>query len=174
MNTTGNVQRAIDFLEDHILDALSVKTIAGQAHMSGFHFQRMFRIMCGMTIRDYISNRRLSLAGGEVISTPTKIADIAIKYGYQTDESFSRAFTDFHRVSPMAARDLGQVNTFARLTIKSVLEGSMTTEKLRERGYLVKENGTVYYEKNMDKTIKWFEYVLGWCGATRNGPGWNM
>lgn len=168
MDTVRNIQRAVDFLEDHILDALSAQIIASKAHMSSFHFQRIFSVICGMPLGEYIRNRRLTLAGAEVISTSEKIADIAFKYGYETHESFSRAFTRFHHVSPMTARSHGVVNSLAKISIQSILEGSMTMERLRERGYSVKENGTVYYTWDMEKTITWFEDVLGWYGAVES------
>lgn len=176
MDTVENIQRAIDFLEDNILDELSSEIIASQAYMSRFHFQRIFSVICGITLGEYIRNRRLTLAGAEVISTSVKIVDIAFKYGYESHESFSRAFTRFHNVSPMAARSHGEINTFAKISIKSILEGNMSMEKLRERGYHVKENGTVYYTKDMGKTLKWFEDVLGWYGGidAKNEEGFGV
>jgi len=165
MDAVKNIQRAIDFLEDNILDDLSSEVIASQAYMSSFHFQRMFSVICGITLGEYIRNRKLTLAGTEVISTSAKIVDIAFKYGYETHESFSRAFTRFHNASPITARSKGEVNSFAKISVKSILEGNISMERLRERGYAVKENGTVYYTKDLEKTLKWFADILGWYGG---------
>lgn len=165
MDTFENIQRAINFIEDNILDDLSCEIIASQAYMSSFHFQRIFSVLCGITLGEYIRNRRLTLAGMEIISTNKKIVDVAFKYGYETHESFSRAFIRFHNVSPITARSYGKINSFAKISIKSVKEGNMSMQRLRERGYLVKENGVVYYTKDMGKTIKWFEDILGWYGG---------
>jgi len=165
MDTVKNMQRAIDFLEDNILDNLSSELIASQAFMSSFHFQRTFSVICGITLGEYIRNRKLTLAGTEVISTSAKIVDIAFKYGYESHESFSRAFTRFHNVSPMTARSQGEINSFNKISVKSILEGNLSMERLRERGYSVKENGTVYYTTDLDKTLKWFEDVMGWYGG---------
>lgn len=163
MDTVSCIQRAIDFMEDNILEDIRPEVIASQAYMSTFQFQRVFSVVCGVTLGDYIRNRRLVLAGVEISSSGTKIIDIALKYGYESPESFSRAFTRFHGVSPMTARShIEKMNLFPKISVKSILGGKQAMEDLKERGYSVKENGPVYYTKDMDKTAKWFETVLGW------------
>ncbi|MCL2462800.1 MAG: helix-turn-helix domain-containing protein [Defluviitaleaceae bacterium] len=163
MDTVTNIQRAIDYIEENILGDLKSDTIASQAYMSGFHFQRLFSALCGITLGEYIRNRRLSQAGLEVKNSDAKVIDIAFKYGYETPESFSRAFSRFHGVSPMAARKLGKINSFARLTVKSILEGMIVMqERITERGYTVARVSPVYLTPDMDRTAKWFEDVLGW------------
>jgi AraC family transcriptional regulator len=163
MEMTSCIQRAIDFIEDNILDDLKPEIIASQAYMSSFQFQRIFSMVCGISLGDYIRNRRLTLAGIELISSKAKVIDVAYKYGYEAPESFSRAFTRFHEVSPMMARNHGDnINLFAKISVQSILGGKQTMQDLKQRGYSVKENGPVYYTENMDKTAKWFENVLGW------------
>lgn len=174
MDTVNCVQRAIDFIEDNVCEDLNSETISSQAFMSSFHFQRLFSVICGITLGEYIRNRRLSLAGIEVETTGAKIIDIAFKYGYESPESFSRAFTRFHGVSPMTARSQnGHTRSLAKISVQSILGGNSTMQKFTERGYAVKENGPVYYTKNMDQTAKWFEDVLGWYAGIdqRNDRG---
>ena len=92
-----------------------------------------------------------------------KIIDIACLYGYDTPESFSRAFTRFHGVSPLTARRLGgSVKTLAKISVQSILRGERTMESLSKRGYAVRDPGQVYYTKDMKRTMEWFEDVLGW------------
>lgn len=170
----NSIQRAIDFIEDNIYNDLKLETIAEQVYLSPFHFQRLFSLVCGITIGEYIRNRRLTLAGIEVESTNTRIIDIALKYQYESPESFSRAFARFHGVSPMAARSQkGHIHSFAKISVESIFGGNTIMQKLKERGYAVKENGPVYYTKDMDKTAKWFEDVLGWYAGIdqRNDNG---
>lgn len=174
MDMVNCIQRAIDFIEDNICDDLKLETVASQAFMSPFHFQRLFSIVCDMTLGEYIRNRRLSFAGIDVESTDAKIINIALKYGYESPESFSRAFTRFYGVSPMTAHSQkGHIHSFAKISVQSILGGNSIMQKLKERGYTVKENGPVYYTKNMDKTAKWFEEVLGWYAGIdqRNDNG---
>lgn len=165
MDTVNCIQKSIDFIEDNICGELSAEVIAGQAYMSAYHYQRLFSVVCGVTLGEYIRNRRLTLAGIEVETCETKIIDIAFKYGYESPESFSRAFTRFHGVSPMAARShKGVLHSFARISVQSILGGNHMVTDLKERGYTVKENGPIYYTNDMDKTIKWFKDILGWYG----------
>lgn len=158
-----NIQKAINYVEDNILKDLKFDVIASEAYMSSHHFQRLFSTICGIPLGEYIRNRRLSLAGTELKTSNAKIIDIAFKYGYETPESFSRAFSHFHGISPMKARNHGEIKTFARITIKSILEGmNLMQERIKQRGYTVGNVGSVYLTSNMDQTAKWFEEVLGW------------
>ena len=129
MNTVNCIQRAIDFIEDNLCEALSTEAIASQAYMSSFHFQRLFSVVCGVSIGEYIRNRRLALAGIEIGHSNTKIKDIAFKYGYESPESFSRAFTRFHGISPVTARSQGEnLRLNSKISVKSILGGSQMTQ----------------------------------------------
>ena len=83
MDTVSCIQKAIDFIEDNLLDEINSDVIASQAYMSGFYFQKIFSIICSMTLGDYIRNHRLTLAAVEIKSSDAKIIDIAYKYGYE-------------------------------------------------------------------------------------------
>ena len=124
MNLTKGIQNAIQYIEDNILSDLDVKVIAEKAYVSPFHFQRLFYLLSGMTLGSYIRNRRLSLAAVDLQSSDSRIIDIAMKYGYDTPESFSRAFERFHSILPSAAKTKGaKVNSLSPLSIKVSLEG---------------------------------------------------
>lgn len=123
MDWISGIQKAVDYMEAHITEELKFDEIAKQAYSSSFHFQRVFRILCGYTLGDYIRMRRLSLAGSELAASNTRILDIAVKYGYDTQESFSRAFTRFHGVSPSQARNGASLKSFSRLSVKLSLDG---------------------------------------------------
>ncbi len=123
MNWIQGIQRAIDYVEANITEDIDFEKVAEQAYSSSFHFQRVFGITCGMSLGDYIRMRRLSLAGEELSKGNVKIIDIALKYGYDTPESFSRAFTRFHGVSPSDAKRSGNVKIFTPLAVKLILTG---------------------------------------------------
>ena len=91
---------SILYIEDHLTESISVKDVARQASVSNFYFQRMFSAFTGMNVGDYIRQRRLSLAAQELLIDDVKIIDLAYKYGYETPESFARAFRKFHGVLP--------------------------------------------------------------------------
>jgi AraC family transcriptional regulator len=81
----------MDYIETHLTEEISGKDISKIVGLSDYHFKRMFSYMAGMSLNEYIKNRRLSVANVELISG-AKVTDIAYKYGYQSIEGFSRAF----------------------------------------------------------------------------------
>ena len=123
MNWIQGIQRAIDYVEANITEEIDFEEVAKQAYSSSFHFQRVFGILCGFSLGDYIRMRRLSLAGEELSKGNAKIIDIAMKYGYDTPESFSRAFTRFHGIAPSEAKHSGKVRIFTPLSVKLTLTG---------------------------------------------------
>lgn len=115
---------AIKFIEDNMTEDITIKDIAENIFISPFYFQKGFSMLCGFTVGEYIKKRRLTLAGIELLSTDNKIIDIALKYGYDSPDSFTKAFTRFHGVTPTAVRKDGAViKSFAPLKIKFTLEG---------------------------------------------------
>lgn len=127
MNWINGIQNALDYIENHITDKLDYAEIAEQAYCSVFYFQRIFNALCGMTIGEYIRNRRLTLAGIELHSAKSKVIDVALKYGYESPESFTRAFTKFHGITPSEARRNGSgLKSFSRLSVKIILKGGNT------------------------------------------------
>ena len=118
------ISEAINYIEENITEELTIENIAKQVAISPFYFQKGFAILCGFTVGEYIRQRRLTLAGTELVSTEDKIIDIALKYGYDSPDSFTKAFTRFHGVTPTAVRKDGVIiKAFAPLKIKLSLEG---------------------------------------------------
>ena len=91
-----SIHQAIQYIEEHLREELTIREIAQQAALSPFYFQKGFAMLCGMTVGDYIRQRRLSAAGLEVLTTDRKIIDIALEFGYDSPDSFTKAFTRFH------------------------------------------------------------------------------
>lgn len=135
MDWITGIQNAINYIEDHLSEELDYEQIAKESFSSSFHFQRVFSILCGYTLGEYIRNRRLTLAGTELVASREKVIDIAYKYGYETPESFSKAFQKFHGVTPSQARNGGVVlKSFSRLSIKVSLEGgSIMNYRIEEK-----------------------------------------
>ncbi len=122
MNWITGIQRALDYVEAHLMESVDYEEAAKQAYSSSFHFQRVFSILCGFTLGDYIRMRRLTLAGSELASSDIRVIDAALKYGYDTPESFSRAFTRFHGVPPSQAKHGAALKAFSPLSVKLTLE----------------------------------------------------
>ena len=124
MEWISGLQKAIDYMEEHLTEELDFAEIAAQAYSSNFHFQRVFSILCGFTLGEYIRRRRLTRAGSELAATDSRVIDIALKYGYDSPESFCRAFARFHGIKPTQARaKKAELKSFSPLSIKLVLEG---------------------------------------------------
>ncbi len=115
---------AVQYIEAHITEALTAEDIASAVCVSPFYFQRGFAMLCGTTVGEYIRCRRLALAGNALAATDARVLDIALQYGYDSPDSFTKAFTRFHGVTPAAVRHGGALlKSFAPLKIKFSLEG---------------------------------------------------
>lgn len=100
------VQRSVDFIEERLTQDIELEAVAKEAYCSLFHFHRIFQALIGDSMKEYIRKRRLSLAGREIACSDIKIIDIALKYGYETPEAFTKAFKKFHGMTPMECRKL--------------------------------------------------------------------
>ena len=128
MDWITGISKAIDYIEEHITEPTDYTRAAKEACSSPFNFQRVFALLCGYTLGDYVRMRRLTLAGEELLSTDAKVIDVALKYGYDSPESFSRAFTRFHGVSPSAVRKGAAIRSFSRICVKLILTGGSIME----------------------------------------------
>ena len=127
MDWITGIQNAINYIEAHLTEEIDYDRVARESFSSSFHFQRVFSILSGYTLGEYIRNRRLSLAGTELATGKEKIIDIAAKYGYESPDSFAKAFRIFHGITPSEARANGKkLKSFSRLSIKISMEGGST------------------------------------------------
>ena len=111
-------------MEDHILENINYAEVAKNVHMSNYNFHRTFSFIVGMTANEYIRKRRLTLAAMELQTTDISVIDVAYKYGYESPESFSKAFSRFHGSTPRQAKQKGaKLHLFNPLVIKITLEG---------------------------------------------------
>lgn len=114
----------MDYIENHITEELTMEKVANKVCISPFYFQKGFSMLCGLMVMEYIRNRRLALAGSELMSENVKIIDIALKYGYDSPDSFTKAFSRFHGITPSQARKDGNIlKSFAPLKLEISLKG---------------------------------------------------
>lgn len=145
MDWTRSFQRSIDYVEENITEPLDINEIARQMNISPFYYQKIFSIICGFSVGEYIRNRRLALAGSELARSDGKIIDIALKYGYDTPEGFTRAFVKFHGVSPSAAKKGAPIRSYARLSVTITMKGGsvMDYKVVKKQAFKVIEKRTV-------------------------------
>ena len=159
------IQHAIDYIEDNLTETIDYEEVAKKCYSSSYHFQRVFSILCGFTLGEYIRNRRLTLAGRELATTNAKVIDVAMKYGYESPDSFAKAFQKFHGILPSQARNNGSnLKSFSRLVLKFSLEGGTTMNYRIETkpaltllGYKKRFSGTPYDEARQHQEGDFFK-----------------
>ncbi|GAA6142618.1 helix-turn-helix domain-containing protein [Hydrogenophaga sp. 5NK40-0174] len=106
MHYLDQVQAAIDYIERHIEEELALEPglVARQAGLSQWHFQRIFRALSNETLKSYIRSRRLSNAMHKLVSSNERVLEIALAAGFESQESFSRAFKKAFDMTPGEAR----------------------------------------------------------------------
>ena len=135
MDWVTSIHQAIQYIEEHLREELTIWEIAQQAALSPFYFQKGFAMLCGMTVGDYIRQRRLSAAGLEVLTTDRRIIDIALEFCYDSPDSFTKAFTRFHGIAPSEAKHGGIVKIFTPLSVKLTLTGGSKMDyRIEKRG----------------------------------------
>lgn len=132
MEWLTSIRKAIDYMEAHLQDNICAQDVAGQVFMSPFFFQKGFSLMTGYGIGEYLRNRRLYKAAVDLQKTDDKIIDIAFRYCYETPESFTKAFSRFHGVSPSQVREGAAIKSFLPLKIEiSIYGGNSLDYKIK-------------------------------------------
>ena len=118
-----SIRTAIEYMEEHLTDDISAQDVAARVHLSPFFLQRGFSLMTGYGIGEYIRNRRLYQAAVDLKGTDDKVIELALRYCYETPESFTKAFSRFHGATPSQVRDRAAGKVFLPLTIKLSVQG---------------------------------------------------
>lgn len=129
MDWVNRLNAALDPMEEQMEGSLEIEAIAQVAHVSPYHFQRLFHMLTGMTVAEYVRKRKLTLAAKELASAGSKVIDVALKYGYDSPESFAKAFRLLHGLVPSQARAPGvHLKAFPRLSFHLSLRGDQEME----------------------------------------------
>lgn len=128
MEWVKTINQAIAYMEEHLTDDITLSDIAESVSISSFHFQRAFSMMAGISPAEYLRNRRLSQAGAELANGKEHVIDVALKYGYDSPESFTKAFSRFHGVSPMQVRKGSPLKYMNRYKIRIMIDGGSIME----------------------------------------------
>ncbi len=124
MEWLNRMLSSIEYIEAHLEHQLDLNEAAKAAYSSPFHYHRMFHMLTGITVGEYVRRRRLTLAAQELASSDIKVLDAALKYGYDSPEAFSKAFRRLHGVSPSTARESGAaLKAFPRLSFQISIKG---------------------------------------------------
>lgn len=104
MEHLRQIQRAIDYIEDHLDEDLSTDSIAKVAGFSKWHFQMVFSSAVGDTLKEYVRKRKLTAAVIALGTTDKRILDIALDAGFESQEAFTRAFKQMFGKNPGECR----------------------------------------------------------------------
>ncbi len=140
MEWTETLRSAIDYMEQHICEPITAEEVAAHVYMSPFYLQKGFEIVTGYSISKYLRCRRLYLAALDLVLDRGRVIDIAYRYGFETPESFTKAFVRFHGATPtQIKKDHRKLKPFFPLKIRISVQGGESLEYTVER----KESFTV-------------------------------
>lgn len=127
------LNQVVEYIEEHLTEDLSLESIADFAGVSDYHFRTVFFHLAGMTLNEYVKNRKLSEANKDLLSGE-KVTDVAFKYGYQSVDGFTRAFKKWSGFLPSDVTKTGVSKTFPKLTfIISVKGGTAMEFRIEEK-----------------------------------------
>ncbi|HDR7623157.1 TPA: AraC family transcriptional regulator [Bacillus mycoides] len=124
MDSLKNMNAAMQYIEDNLTHEIDFKEVAKIAFCSEYHFKRMFSFLAGISLSEYIRCRRLTLAAFELKDSKAKVIDVAIKYGYNSPDSFTRAFQNLHGITPSEARStIRSLKAYSPMTFQLSIQG---------------------------------------------------
>ena len=172
MSDRTPIFRSLAMIEERIQEKLTVEMLAQSIHFSRYHYQRMFREVVGDSVMAYVTRRKLALAAEELMRTEDTVLEVALKYGYDSHEGFTRSFKACLGVTPTEFRKYHSSLCFPEVRKeKSAVSYSKTTDEIiRKLNCLIVEAGeTAAYirkhredggEETASYRVFW-EYVAG-------------
>jgi AraC family transcriptional regulator len=162
MDLLKNMNDAMKYIEENLTNEVDYRVVARLAHCSEYHFKRMFSFLAGITLSEYIRRRRLSLAAFELNNNDIRVIDVAIKYGYNSPDSFTRAFQNLHGVTPSEARNNGsQLKSYPLMTFQlSIRGGNELNYRMEEKEAfnivgIMKRVPIIFKGENPEITAMW-------------------
>ena len=124
MEWVKQLNESINYIEENLAGEISYETISKIAGCSVYNFQRMFSYIADKPLSEYIRSRRLTMAAFDLLNSTERIIDIALKYGYESQDAFTRAFKNFHSVLPSSVRnEIVQLKSCPRLSFQITIKG---------------------------------------------------
>jgi len=189
MEWSERLNSAVDYIEENLDGKIDFNEAAKRAFCSIYHFYRMFFAISGMTPAEYGRRRRLTLAAKELLSSNTKVIDIATKYGYESPSAFTKAFRNQHGWIPMTAREsCVSLVSYPRISFPVGIEGGkeMDYQIIKKPAFNLVGRSTKFGvangEFNRKGRIFWKKYVAtkeyrvlcnltgGKCGTVTEAP----
>jgi AraC family transcriptional regulator len=150
MDWLDKMNGAINYIEDNLDSEIGFEKVARIAGCSSYHFQRMFSFITDVPLSEYIRRRRMTLAAYELQNSDIKIIDLALKYGYDSPNSFTRAFQMMHGVTPSATRKTSvPLKAYPKISVQITIQGD------REMNYkIVEEKGSKLFGSSIEVSFQ--------------------
>ena len=168
MDLLKNMNDSMKYIEENLTKEIDFKMVARLARCSEYHFKRMFSFLAGIPLSEYIRRRRLSLAAFELNNSNIKIIDVAIKYGYSSPDSFTRAFQNLHGITPSEARNNGQqLKAYPLMTFQlSIRGGNEMNYRIEQKEAfnivgIMKRVPIIFGGENPEITAMWKSLTMG-------------
>ena len=167
MNWIQNLSKTVDFIEENLTSNICIDEVSRNAYSSSSHFQLIFHVVMGVPVGEYIRNRRLSLAAQDLFMPNSKIIDVAMRYQYDTQESFSKAFTRFHGVTPSKIKR-GQNKLFHPFTINVAIQGGFEKSWTFNNEFHLVDWDKIGESKDEELTAdEKYKRIIYWAGYAR-------
>lgn len=159
MGNDNPVLRSLEIIESHIAEKLTVNNIAESVYFSKYHYMRLFRETVGDSVMEYVKKRKLTLAGRELLETNKCILDIALEFGYDSRDVFTRSFKTYMGVTPSEYRKYG-LAAISQNTVKerkTMMYSKTTDEILRELNeFIANSKETATTARKLDTPARLF------------------
>ena len=109
-----NVYNSLEFIEQNLDDKIDIGNLSKKIYLSKYYYHKIFHKITGESLAKYITKRRMIKAAEELVESDQAIIDIALKYQYSSQESFSRAFLRIYGLTPGKYRKMYS-KTFSNL-----------------------------------------------------------
>ncbi len=118
MNIYKSLNEITEYIDENLEEDISYNILAKMLGVNVYTMQRLFAVLVGISLSEYIRKRRLSCAGFDLYNGNVKVIDIAIKYQYNNATSFSRAFEKFHNIKPSLVKKETKLKNFPKILFK--------------------------------------------------------
>jgi len=122
------MNEAMDYIESHLYDEIDYNELERITGTSVYHFRRMFSFLSGMTLGEYVRNRRLSNATFDLLHEGMSVTETAFKYGYESVDGFSRAFREWSGINPSEVKKKNMLKAFPKLSFQLTIQGGINMD----------------------------------------------
>jgi len=123
-----SMNEAMDYIESHLYDEIDYNELERITGTSVYHFRRMFSFLSGMTLGEYVRNRRLSNATFDLLHEGMSVTETAFKYGYESVDGFSRAFREWSGINPSEVKKKNMLKAFPKLSFQLTIQGGINMD----------------------------------------------